>query len=41
MNQDQPKELPINTVVRGSALDILKDFPDESIQMCVTSPPYW
>ena len=35
------KELPINTVVCGDALEVMKTFPDESIDMCITSPPYW
>jgi DNA modification methylase len=25
----------------GDALDILKSFPDKSIDFCMTSPPYW
>lgn len=25
----------------GSALEVLKTFPDESVQMVMTSPPYW
>jgi DNA modification methylase len=25
----------------GDALTVLRDLPDESVQMCVTSPPYW
>jgi DNA modification methylase len=29
------------TVYNGDALTILKDLPDECIQMCMTSPPYW
>lgn len=28
-------------VYRGHALDILRQMPDESIHMVVTSPPYW
>ncbi|MBA7602503.1 hypothetical protein ES703_09596 [subsurface metagenome] len=35
------KELPINTVVCGDALEVMKIFPDESIDCCITSPPYW
>ncbi len=27
--------------VQGDALDVLSDFPDESIDFCMTSPPYW
>ncbi len=25
----------------GDSLDVLKRFPDESVDMCMTSPPYW
>ena len=31
----------IGQIYQGDALDILKSLPDESVQMCVTSPPYW
>jgi len=30
-----------NEIILGNALDILRQMPDESIQCCVTSPPYW
>src|ERR1041385_3605223 len=30
-----------NSVLCGDALSILKTLPDESVQCCVTSPPYW
>lgn len=29
------------TIYCGHALDILKQLPDESVQMCMTSPPYY
>lgn len=29
------------SVVQGDCLDVLRRMPDESIQCCVTSPPYW
>src|SRR5688572_7428401 len=29
------------TVYHGNALDILTALPEESVQCCVTSPPYW
>ena len=35
------KKLKVNKVYQGNSLDVLKTFPDESIDMCVTSPPYW
>lgn len=27
--------------IQGDSLDILKSFPNESVDCCVTSPPYW
>ena len=30
-----------NKIFCGNALDILKTFPPESVNMCVTSPPYY
>ncbi len=30
-----------NTIYQGHILDILKEMPPESVQMVVTSPPYW
>lgn len=29
------------TILQGDALERLREFPDESVQCCVTSPPYW
>lgn len=31
----------INKVICGDSLDILQSMPDEGIQCCVTSPPFW
>lgn len=31
----------INTILQGNALEILKHIPDNSINMVITSPPYW
>lgn len=31
----------INTIIQGHVLNVLKQIPDESIHMCITSPPYW
>jgi site-specific DNA-methyltransferase (cytosine-N4-specific) len=28
-------------ILTGNALDVLQTLPDESVQCCVTSPPYW
>jgi DNA modification methylase len=33
--------LQINKFYQGNALDVLKTFPEKSIDMSVTSPPYW
>src|SRR5947209_3341808 len=33
--------LPVNSIIHGNALEVLRSFPSESIDMCVTSPPYW
>ena len=30
-----------NTIIQGDALSKLKALPKESINMCMTSPPYW
>lgn len=30
-----------NTILVGDVLEKLKELPDESIDCCVTSPPYW
>jgi len=31
----------INKVIKGDARQILGELPDESIDLCITSPPYW
>ena len=33
--------IPINTIIQGDSLEVLKSLPDESVDMCLTSPPYW
>ena len=33
--------LPVNEIICGSALDVLKTLPDKSINCCISSPPYW
>lgn len=30
-----------NRIYCGNVLDTLNTLPEESVQMCVTSPPYW
>jgi DNA modification methylase len=39
--RDARGRLPLNEIVCGNSLDVLKTFPDESIDCVVTSPPYW
>lgn len=33
--------MPINQILCGNALEVLKTLPDESVNCCVTSPPYF
>lgn len=33
--------MELNTVYLGDAVEVLRTFPDESIDCCVTSPPYF
>ena len=33
-------ELPLNKIIRGDAVEVMKTFPPESIDLVVTSPPY-
>ncbi len=35
------KKLPINRVICGNAIEILRTFPADTIDTIVTSPPYW
>ena len=30
-----------NVILCGDVIDKLKTIPDEYVDMCVTSPPYW
>ena len=30
-----------NKIYQGNSLDVLKTFPDKSVNCCITSPPYW
>jgi DNA modification methylase len=36
-----PKPEGLLTILQGDVIDTLRELPDESVQMCVTSPPYW
>lgn len=33
--------MELNSIYCGNSIDILKTFPDESINCCITSPPYY
>jgi len=33
-------ELPLNQILCGDCVEVLKDFPDDSIDLVVTDPPY-
>ena len=33
--------LKLDYIYQGDTLEVLKTFPNESIDMCITSPPYW
>ena len=48
MSKPSAPELPdnglqdwLNTIQHGECLELLRQLPDESIDCCVTSPPYW
>ena len=34
-------ELPVNQILCGNALEVLKDLPENSINCSISSPPYW
>ncbi|KKU49599.1 MAG: methylase protein [Parcubacteria group bacterium GW2011_GWA1_47_10] len=34
------KELPLNKIIYGDAVEVMKQMPDNSIDLTVTSPPY-
>lgn len=38
---DQIGPYPLNQVVLGDCLELIKSLPDESVDVLVTSPPYW
>ena len=33
--------MTLNIIYQGDSLEVLKTLPDENIDCCVTSPPYW
>jgi len=34
------KKLPRNQIIQGDCLEVMRSFPDKSIDLIVTSPPY-
>src|SRR3990167_9185144 len=37
---EEHRELPLNQIICGDAIDVMKTFPSNSIDLAVTSPPY-
>jgi site-specific DNA-methyltransferase (adenine-specific) len=37
----RPRPLPVDEIVHGEALAVLRRWPDEAVDCLVTSPPYW
>src|SRR5438067_2154711 len=35
------RSLPINQIIQGDAVEVLRGFPDACIDTVITSPPYW
>lgn len=33
--------MDLNKIYTGNALEVLKTLPESSVNMCITSPPYW
>jgi DNA modification methylase len=31
----------IDTIICGDCLEVMREMPDECVQTCITSPPYW
>lgn len=38
--QEKYKELPVNKIICGDAIEVMKKFPSNSVDIVVTSPPY-
>jgi site-specific DNA-methyltransferase (adenine-specific) len=39
-SEKKPKKLPLNKIICGDAVDIMRSMPAETIDLVVTSPPY-
>ena len=33
--------MEVNKIIEGNCLTVLKTLPDNSVDCCITSPPYW
>ena len=40
MNVMSVAELPINQIICGDCLEVMKDWPDKCVDLVITSPPY-
>lgn len=40
MPTNEKSELPINEIIYGDSREIIKNFPDKSIDLIITDPPY-
>jgi len=40
MSNEPSKEIPLNTVICGDCLEVMKDISDNSVDLIITSPPY-
>lgn len=34
-------DLPLNTLIKGDCIDVLRTFDDNSIDSIITDPPLW
>jgi DNA modification methylase len=34
-------ELPVNKIICGDCIEVMREWPAESVDCCITSPPYW
>jgi len=34
-------DMSINQIVQGNCLEVMREWPDNCVDMCMTSPPYW
>jgi site-specific DNA-methyltransferase (adenine-specific) len=40
MSTTMKKELSLNTIIHGDCLEVMKTFPDKSVDLVLTDPPY-